>query len=225
MQPKSNRPEFIWVTDVNCRSKCFADVRGILIFLMHLMDGWLYCPSWKSNRTSGGNIWFKHVCPAGAAAVGLPLSDTLAKVYWVDDLEVVARWRTHMQGRSRQNVFVRRFLFSLSDVCDVDTAKLIKRSSDGVIAPGYEPEALEILKQKKGNYNIIEIDPWLCSGLGDIRKYSASHLNREEMNWILIRTSSLMLLQKTKEIPEQAKIDLCYFHDHFEIHSQILYVM
>ena len=104
---------------------------------------------------------FKHVSPAGAA-VGLPLSDTLAKIYWVDDLgelSPLASAYARARGADRMSSF--GDFISLSDVCDVDTAKLIKREvSDGVIAPGYEPEALEILKaKKKGNYNVIQIDP------------------------------------------------------------------
>ena len=104
---------------------------------------------------------FKHVSPAGAA-VGLPLSDTLAKIYWVDDLgelSPLACAYARARGADRMSSF--GDFISLSDVCDADTAKLIKREvSDGVIAPGYEPEALEILKgKKKGNYNIIQIDP------------------------------------------------------------------
>ena len=104
---------------------------------------------------------FKHVSPAGAA-VGLPLSETLAKIYWVDDLgelSPLACAYARARGADRMSSF--GDFISLSDVCDVDTARLIKREvSDGVIAPGYEPEALELLKQKKkGNYNIIQIDP------------------------------------------------------------------
>ncbi len=104
---------------------------------------------------------FKHVSPAGAA-VGLPLSDTLAKIYWVDDLgdlSPLACAYARARGADRMSSF--GDFISLSDVCDVDTAKLIKREvSDGVIAPGYEAEALQILKAKKnGNYNVIQIDP------------------------------------------------------------------
>ena len=98
--------------------------------------------------------------------MGLPLDETLAKIYWVDDLgelSPLASAYARARGADRMSSF--GDFISLSDVCDVDTAKLIKREvSDGVIAPGYEPEALEILKEKKkGNYNVI-------------------HLSREEMN-------------------------------------------
>ena len=103
---------------------------------------------------------FKHVSPAGAA-VGLPLSETLAKIYWVDDmgeLSLLACAYARARGADRMSSF--GDFIALSDECDKDTAMLIKREvSDGVIAPGFSKEALEILAQKKnGNYNIIKID-------------------------------------------------------------------
>ena len=103
---------------------------------------------------------FKHVSPAGAA-VGLPLDETLAKIYWVDDLgelSPLACAYARARGADRMSSF--GDFIALSDVCDKDTAMLIKREvSDGVIAPGYTEEALEILKQKKnGNYNVIQMD-------------------------------------------------------------------
>ena len=104
---------------------------------------------------------FKHVSPAGAA-VGLPLSDVLRRIYFIApdaELSPLACAYARARGADRMSSF--GDWISLSDVCDVSTAKLIKPEvSDGVIAPGYEPEALEILKSKrKGNYNIVEIDP------------------------------------------------------------------
>ncbi|MGN0561307.1 MAG: phosphoribosylaminoimidazolecarboxamide formyltransferase, partial [Candidatus Fimenecus sp.] len=102
---------------------------------------------------------FKHVSPAGAA-VGLPLSDTLKKIYWVDDLELSSLACAYARARGADRMSSFGDWIALSDVCDVPTAKLIAREvSDGIIAPGYEPEALEILKGKrKGTYNIVEID-------------------------------------------------------------------
>ncbi len=106
---------------------------------------------------------FKHVSPAGAA-IGLPLDDTLRKIYWVNDicgdrkLSPLACAYARARGADRMSSF--GDFIALSDVCDEDTAMLIKPEvSDGVIAPGYAPEALEILKtKKKGNYNVIQID-------------------------------------------------------------------
>lgn len=102
---------------------------------------------------------FKHVSPAGAA-VGLPLSDTLKKIYWVEDLELSPLACAYARARGADRMSSFGDWIALSDVCDVPTAKLIAREvSDGIIAPGYEAEALEILKGKrKGGYNIVQID-------------------------------------------------------------------
>lgn len=102
---------------------------------------------------------FKHVSPAGAA-VGLPLSDTLKKIYWVEDLELSPLACAYARARGADRMSSFGDWVALSDVCDVPTAKLIAREvSDGIIAPGYEPEALEILKGKrKGGYNVVQID-------------------------------------------------------------------
>lgn len=103
---------------------------------------------------------FKHVSPAGAA-VGLPLSDTLKKIYFVDDLELSPLANAYARARGADRMSSYGDWIALSEICDAPTAKLIAREvSDGVIAPGYEPEALEILKGKrKGGYNIVKIDP------------------------------------------------------------------
>lgn len=103
---------------------------------------------------------FKHVSPAGAA-VGLPLSDTLKKIYFVDDLELSPLANAYARARGADRMSSYGDWIALSETCDVPTAKLIAREvSDGVIAPGYEPEALQVLKGKrKGNYNIVQIDP------------------------------------------------------------------
>lgn len=102
---------------------------------------------------------FKHVSPAGAA-VGLPLSNTLKKIYWVEDLELSPLACAYARARGADRMSSFGDWIALSDICDVPTAKLIAREvSDGIIAPGYEPEALEILKGKrKGGYNIVQID-------------------------------------------------------------------
>ena len=133
---------------------------GYINFL-DAFNGWQLVKELKKATGLPAATSFKHVSPAGAA-VGLPLSETLAKIYWVDDLgelSPLASAYARARGADRMSSF--GDFISLSDVCDADTARLIKREvSDGVIAPGYEPEALEILKQKKnGNYNVIQIDP------------------------------------------------------------------
>ena len=133
---------------------------GYINFL-DAFNGWQLVSELKKATGLPAATSFKHVSPAGAA-VGLPLDETLAKIYWVDDLgelSPLASAYARARGADRMSSF--GDFISLSDICDVDTAKLIKREvSDGVIAPGYEPEALEILKEKKkGNYNVIQIDP------------------------------------------------------------------
>ena len=133
---------------------------GYINFL-DALNGWQLVKELKEATGLPAATSFKHVSPA-VAAVGLPLDDVLRKIYWVDDqgeLSALASAYARARGADRMSSF--GDFISLSDVCDVATAKLIKREvSDGVIAPGYEPEALEILKAKKnGNYNVIQIDP------------------------------------------------------------------
>ena len=132
---------------------------GYINFL-DAFNGWQLVKELKQATGLPAATSFKHVSPAGAA-VGLPLSDTLAKIYWVDDLgqlSPLACAYARARGADRMSSF--GDFIALSDVCDVDTANLIAREvSDGVIAPGYSDEALEILKQKKkGMYNVIQID-------------------------------------------------------------------
>ena len=133
---------------------------GYINFL-DALNGWQLVKELKEATGLPAAASFKHVSPAGAA-VGLPLDDVLRKIYWVDDqgeLSALASAYARARGADRMSSF--GDFISLSDVCDVATAKLIKREvSDGVIAPGYEPEALEILQAKKnGNYNVIQINP------------------------------------------------------------------
>ena len=133
---------------------------GYINFL-DAFNGWQLVKDLKKATGLPVATSFKHVSPAGAA-VGEPLSDVLRKIYWVDDLgelSPLACAYARARGADRMSSF--GDFIALSDVCDVSTANVIKREvSDGVIAPGYEPEALELLKEKKkGNYNIIQIDP------------------------------------------------------------------
>lgn len=133
---------------------------GYINFL-DAFNGWQLVKELKDATGLPAATSFKHVSPAGAA-VGLPLSDVLAKIYWVDDLgelSPLACAYARARGADRMSSF--GDFIALSDGCDADTAKLIKREvSDGIIAPGYTDEALEILKSKKnGNYNVIQVDP------------------------------------------------------------------
>lgn len=130
------------------------------INLLDAFNGWQLVRELKRATGMCAATSFKHVSPAGAA-VGAPLSDTLKQIYFVDDLgelSPLASAYTRARGADRMSSY--GDFIALSDVCDVPTAKMIQREvSDGIIAPGYEPEALEILKSKrKGSYNIIQID-------------------------------------------------------------------
>lgn len=129
------------------------------INLLDAFNGWQLVKELKKATGLPAAASFKHVSPAGAA-VGLPLSDTLKKIYWVDDLELSPLANAYARARGADRMSSYGDFISLSDRCDVPTAKMIAREvSDGVIAPDYEPEALEILKSKrKGTYNIIKID-------------------------------------------------------------------
>ena len=131
------------------------------INLLDAFNGWQLVRELKKATGLPAATSFKHVSPAGAA-VGLPLTDIEKKIYWVDDMgELTPMANAYARARGADRMSSFGDFISLSDVCDVATAKLIKREvSDGVIAPNYTPEALEILKNKrKGTYNVIKIDP------------------------------------------------------------------
>lgn len=152
---------------------------------------------------------FKHVSPAGAA-IGTPLSDTLKKIYFVDDLELSPLACAYAKARGADRMSSYGDFIALSDVCDKETALLIKREvSDGVIAPGYTDEALEILKSKrKGGYNIIKIDP----------AYTPAPVEHKDVYGITFEQGRNELkigeellenvVTDNKEIPESAKLDL-----------------
>ena len=127
---------------------------GYINFL-DALNGWQLVKELKEATGLPAATSFKHVSPAGAA-VGLPLSETLARIYWVDDLgELSPLASAYARARGADRMSSYGDFIALSDVCDVSAAKLIKREfSDGIIAPGYEPEALELLKEKKkGSYD------------------------------------------------------------------------
>ncbi len=183
---------------------------GYINFL-DAFNGWQLVSELKKATGLAAATSFKHVSPAGAA-VGLPLSEVERKIYWVDDLDMeftpLANAYARARGADRMSSF--GDFIALSDVCDVATAKIIKREvSDGVIAPGYTPEALEILKGKKnGNYNVIEIDAtYVPSPLERKQVYGITF--EQGRNELHINDELLSnLVTENKEIPESAKIDL-----------------
>ena len=180
------------------------------INFMDAFNGWQLVKELKKATGLPAATSFKHVSPAGAA-VGLPLSETLAKIYWVDDLgelSPLACAYARARGADRMSSF--GDFISLSDVCDVSTAKIIKREvSDGVIAPGYEPEALEILKvKKKGNYNIIQIDPDYVPAPIEHKDVFGITFEQGRNELKIDEELFANVVTENKELTEQAKIDL-----------------
>ncbi len=182
---------------------------GYINFL-DAFNGWQLVKELKEATGLPAATSFKHVSPAGAA-VGLPLTETLAKIYWVDDLgelSPLACAYARARGADRMSSF--GDFIALSDVCDKDTAMLIKREvSDGVIAPGYTEEALEILKSKKnGNYNVIQIDE--AYKPAPVEKKQVYGITFEQGRNELDIDGELLsnLVTANKEIPEEALIDM-----------------
>ena len=205
----NQKPSRIFVENGELPIEVLNGKPGYINFL-DAFNGWQLVKELKEATGHPAATSFKHVSPAGAA-IGLPLSDVEKKIYWVDDLgdlSPLACAYARARGADRMSSF--GDFISLSDVCDVDTTNMIKREvSDGVIAPGYEPEALEILKtKKKGNYNIIKIDP----------AYKPDPIERKQVfgitfeqgrNEMPIDEEFLgKLVTENKDVPEDAKRDL-----------------
>ena len=180
------------------------------INLLDALNGWQLVKELKEATGLPAATSFKHVSPAGAA-VGLPMDEVLRKIYWVDDLgelSPLACAYARARGADRMSSF--GDFISLSDVCDVDTARLIKREvSDGVIAPGYEPEALEILKTKKnGNYNVIQIDPDYEPEALERKQVFGVVFEQGHNNLKIDKTLLEHIVTKEKGLPEDAARDL-----------------
>ena len=206
----NQKPSRIYMEEGELPIKVLNGKPGYINFL-DAFNGWQLVKELKQATGLPAATSFKHVSPAGAA-VGLPLSEVERKIYWVDDMDMeftpLANAYARARGADRMSSF--GDFISLSDVCDVATAKIIKREvSDGVIAPGYEPEALAILKEKKkGNYNVIEIDP----------NYVPRQLERKEVFGITFEQGRNELVidddffanivTENKNLTEQAKMDL-----------------
>lgn len=206
----NQKPSRIFMEEGELPIKVLSGRPGYINFL-DAFNGWQLVSELKKATGLAAAASFKHVSPAGAA-VGLPLSDVEKKIYWCDDMDMefspLANAYARARGADRMSSF--GDFISLSDVCDVPTALLIKREvSDGVIAPGFEPEALEILKaKKKGNYAVIEIDP----------AYVPKPLERKEVfgitfeqgrNELVIDNEFFSnIVTENKELPDNAKIDL-----------------
>ena len=191
--------------------KVLSGKPGYINFL-DAFNGWQLVRDLKKATGLPAATSFKHVSPAGAA-VGLPLTETLAKIYWVDDMNwkefsPLACAYARARGADRMSSF--GDFISLSDVCDKDTAMLIKREvSDGVIAPGYTEEALEILKQKKkGNYNVIQIDPDYVPDPMEHKEVFGITFEQGRNELKIDDDFFAKIVTENKELTEQAKIDL-----------------
>ena len=206
----NQKPSRIYMEDGSDLPVEVLNGRPGYINFLDAFNGWQLVKELKEATGLPAATSFKHVSPAGAA-VGLPLDKTLAKIYWVDDLgelSPLACAYARARGADRMSSF--GDYIALSDVCDVDTARLIKREvSDGVIAPGYTDEALALLKQKKnGNYNVIKIDP----------SYKPAEIERKQVYGITFEQGRNELdingdlfsniVTKNKTIPENALIDM-----------------
>ena len=182
---------------------------GYINFL-DAFNGWQLVKELKKATGLPAATSFKHVSPAGAA-VGLPLTEVEKQIYWVADLgELTPLASAYARARGADRMSSFGDFISLSDVCDVATANLIKREvSDGVIAPGYEPEALEILKaKKKGGYNVIQIDPdYIPNPIEHKEVFGITF--EQGRNELVIDDDFLgNIVTDNKELPESAKIDL-----------------
>ena len=205
----NQKPSRIYMEEGELPIQVLNGKPGYINFL-DAFNGWQLVSELKKATGLPAATSFKHVSPAGAA-VGLPLSDTLAKIYWVDDLgELSPLACAYARARGADRMSSYGDFIAFSDVCDVSTANMIKREvSDGVIAPGYEPEALEILKSKKrGNYNVIQIDPAYVPApiekkqvFGITFEQGRNELNIDDKFFDNIVTEN-------KELTEEAKRDL-----------------
>lgn len=206
----NQKPSRIYVEDGSELPIQVLSGRPGYINFLDAFNGWQLVKELKQATGLPAAASFKHVSPAGAA-VGLPLDETMRKIYWVDDmgeLSPIACAYARARGADRMSSF--GDFVSLSDVCDADTASLIKREvSDGVIAPGYTDEALEILKAKKnGNYNVIRIDPdYIPAPVEKKQVYGITfEQGRNELK--IDRELLSNIVTENKELPDAAKIDM-----------------
>ncbi len=205
----NQKPARIFMEEGELPLKVLSGRPGYINFL-DALNGWQLVSELKRATGMPAAASFKHVSPAGAA-VGEPLDDVLRKMYFIDpeaELSPLACAYARARGSDRLSSY--GDFISLSDVCDAATAKLIaKEVSDGVIAPGYEPEALKILgRKRKGNYNVIEIDEnyvpaalerKMCFGISFEQGRNALELNESLLENVVT---------ENKTLPAEAKRDL-----------------
>lgn len=180
------------------------------INLLDAFNGWQLVKELKEATGICAATSFKHVSPAGAA-IGLPLSDTLKKIYFVDDLgELSPMACAYARARGADRMSSYGDFVALSDTCDVSTARMLQREvSDGIIAPDYTPEALEILKSKrKGTYNIIKIDPNYVPAEIERKQVFGVTFEQGRNNLKINKELLANIVTDNKNIPDDKKNDL-----------------
>ena len=206
----NQKPSKVYMKDGSDLPITVVNGRPGYINLLDALNGWQLVKELKKATNLPAATSFKHVSPAGAA-VGLPLTEIEKKIYWVEDLgelSPLASAYARARGADRMSSF--GDFIALSDICDKDTARLIKREvSDGVVAPGYTDEALELLRQKKnGNYCVIRIDPdYVPAPIETKDVYGVTF--EQGRNELKIDDELFgNIVTEAKELPESAKIDL-----------------
>ena len=204
----NQKPSRIFVEGGELPIKVLNGKPGYINFL-DAFNGWQLVCELKRATGLPAATSFKHVSPAGAA-VGLPLDDTMRKIYFVGDQELSPLACAYARARGADRMSSFGDWISLSDVCDKSTALLIKPEvSDGVIAPGYTDEALEILKaKKKGNYNIVEIDPAYKPDPIERKQVFGITFEQGRNEFVIDEKLLENIVTENKELPESAKIDL-----------------
>ncbi len=180
------------------------------INLMDALNGWQLVQELKSATGLAAATSFKHVSPAGAA-VALPLSDTERRMYFVPSKKILSPLATaYIRARGADRMASFGDFISLSDVCDVCTASIIaKEVSDGVIAPGYEPEALEILKGKKGGgYLVLQMDNSYVPSVSEKRTLFGLEMVQDHNSWVPSEETFSDVRSACREIPASARLDL-----------------
>ncbi|MFM8427377.1 MAG: phosphoribosylaminoimidazolecarboxamide formyltransferase, partial [Chloroflexota bacterium] len=173
------------------------------INLLDALNAWQLVRELKQVIGQPAAASFKHVSPSGAA-VAVPLTDILKKIYFVDDMELTPLATAYARARGVDRMSSFGDFIALSDTVDVPTAKLISREvSDGVIAPAYEPEALEILKKKKqGKYAVVQIDPAYEPQLTETRLVFGVSMEQRRNDRLVTRADFANIVTKKKDLPE-----------------------
>lgn len=204
----NQKPSRIYVEDGELPVTVLNGKPGYINFL-DALNSWQLVKELKEATGLPSAASFKHVSPAGAA-VGLPLSETDRKIYFVDEEELSPIACAYVRARGADRMSSYGDWAALSDVCDADTARLLKKEvSDGVIAPGFTEEALEILRQKKkGNYNVVQIDPDYVPEEIEHKQVFGITFEQGRNNIKIDESLLTNIISENKNLPENAKRDL-----------------